>query len=815
MDTMSPSHHLSRDDLRDIAVSTLQALDEGEYFPPGAVDPYDLRTKIEWTDDNTRYYGPDAGEDGEILESEFIRINEEGGNEGKDEKEEEGDKMSVGEQDKNASSLDGTKQGEDGSDNVATAASEAENKQVDDNSNPKAQAQAEVPIPPNPTADSIICIGEYSTLFGARRVHFALAPDPSPNKKIGVLNFASAKKPGGGFINGSQAQEESIARTSTLYPSLITPAALPFYTHHREDPSNAYYTHAMVYSPGVVLLRDDNGEWRSPVKVDVLTSAAVNAGEIRRGLEKEERLRKEREELEIWRRRGEERRKEREKAMAEKEKIMAEKESLRKEKEIFKREQEKLKKEQEKFKKEKAEAAKLKKEKAGSTKLRKGTAKSGDGNGTEKAKETYSGSEKEETSSEDQKEKEREIEQEKENENEKAESEKAESEKAESEKAENENEEKEKKKEKETATDTPEETATDTPEEKVTDTPEETATDNPEEKATVNPESGSGPDGEVKTAEENTESKGASIQDVQPQSEATPEVSKEPTSSTTILHPLSQTQLSQAPKPDPEISYIHRLENAEYQIQHTMYTRISRILHLFQLHQTPYLILGSFGTGVFQNNTDIVANIFAELLVKPGGRFKNVFKTVVFAILGKETVRVFEKVFSKVEKLGKRTRGGSCVLMDEDGSDRDVKEGSEERMMRMMRWEGRRTALAEAAQAEADAASFAAIQADIAQAEIEAASWAAIQAEIDAAAAVDADPTAPDDDRIAEDEKMILTEDGEVDFAVRETVNATTTPKVMITEDGKDAEMEEIKSLSASNCEAKLNQKGDDDVEMQ
>ena len=48
----------------------------------------------------------------------------------------------------------------------------------------------------------------------------------------------------------------------------------------------------MVYSPGIVLIRDDDGEWRSPVEVDVLTSAAVNAGEIRRKLEREERSRK-------------------------------------------------------------------------------------------------------------------------------------------------------------------------------------------------------------------------------------------------------------------------------------------------------------------------------------------------------------------------------------------------------------------------------------------------------------------------------------------------------------------------------------------
>jgi hypothetical protein len=91
-------------------------------------------------------------------------------------------------------------------------------------------------------------------------------------------------------------------------------AASKFYTHYLEDPGNAYYTHAMVYSPGIVLIRDDSGDWRS---LDVSTSAAVNAGEIRRELERQERLRRDRVEMEDWKKKGEERRKEVEKAMAE------------------------------------------------------------------------------------------------------------------------------------------------------------------------------------------------------------------------------------------------------------------------------------------------------------------------------------------------------------------------------------------------------------------------------------------------------------------------------------------------------------------
>ena len=71
-----------REHFRYIALSTLRTLDEGEYFPPGQDGPYDLKMKILRTNENTRYYGPDAGECGEILGSEFTKINEESNKDG-------------------------------------------------------------------------------------------------------------------------------------------------------------------------------------------------------------------------------------------------------------------------------------------------------------------------------------------------------------------------------------------------------------------------------------------------------------------------------------------------------------------------------------------------------------------------------------------------------------------------------------------------------------------------------------------------------------------------------------------------------------
>jgi hypothetical protein len=55
-----------------IAQTTLETLDEGEYFPPGQDGPYDLSAKIQWTEENTRYYGPGAGTGEEISKSGFI-----------------------------------------------------------------------------------------------------------------------------------------------------------------------------------------------------------------------------------------------------------------------------------------------------------------------------------------------------------------------------------------------------------------------------------------------------------------------------------------------------------------------------------------------------------------------------------------------------------------------------------------------------------------------------------------------------------------------------------------------------------------------
>jgi len=132
------------------------------------------------------------------------------------------------------------------------------------------------PTSTDKTASTQISILEISTLDAARYLS-----NKGPGK-LGILNFASAKKPGGGFLTGAQAQEESIARSSALYPTLMTSTARNFYTLHNKDAKGGFYSHAMVYSPGVVVFRDDGGGWQEPFTIDVLTSPAVNAGVIRK-----------------------------------------------------------------------------------------------------------------------------------------------------------------------------------------------------------------------------------------------------------------------------------------------------------------------------------------------------------------------------------------------------------------------------------------------------------------------------------------------------------------------------------------------------
>lgn len=92
-----------------------------------------------------------------------------------------------------------------------------------------------------------------------------------------ALNFASARHPGGGFLNGARAQEESLCRASALYYCINGDA---MYRHHAH--TDSYYTNYAIYSPAVPVFKDDDGEpLDAPYLCAFVTSPAVNAGALR------------------------------------------------------------------------------------------------------------------------------------------------------------------------------------------------------------------------------------------------------------------------------------------------------------------------------------------------------------------------------------------------------------------------------------------------------------------------------------------------------------------------------------------------------
>jgi uncharacterized protein (TIGR02452 family) len=128
------------------------------------------------------------------------------------------------------------------------------------------------PAPNHPTR---IEIHNETTLAGCRRLLAEV-----PGEAVAALNFASAKNPGGGFLNGSEAQEESLARSSALYAS--ERCAPEFYEQHRKLTS-CLYTDAMILSPGCPVFRDDEGTLLEvPYLVTFITSPAPNAGAVQK-----------------------------------------------------------------------------------------------------------------------------------------------------------------------------------------------------------------------------------------------------------------------------------------------------------------------------------------------------------------------------------------------------------------------------------------------------------------------------------------------------------------------------------------------------
>ena len=95
---------------------------------------------------------------------------------------------------------------------------------------------------------------------------------------VAVLNFASARNPGGGFINGAKAQEEDLSRCSGLYACLAPQHA--YYDANRKQASLLYTDH-LIFSPRVPFFRTRSRNLVDvPFSASIITAPAPNARQV-------------------------------------------------------------------------------------------------------------------------------------------------------------------------------------------------------------------------------------------------------------------------------------------------------------------------------------------------------------------------------------------------------------------------------------------------------------------------------------------------------------------------------------------------------
>jgi uncharacterized protein (TIGR02452 family) len=95
--------------------------------------------------------------------------------------------------------------------------------------------------------------------------------------RVVALNFAAARHPGGGWLTGARAQEESLARASGLVACI---ADDPMYARHAQM-QDALSTSRAIYAPDVPVFRDDDGRLLdAPYLLSFISAPAVNAGVV-------------------------------------------------------------------------------------------------------------------------------------------------------------------------------------------------------------------------------------------------------------------------------------------------------------------------------------------------------------------------------------------------------------------------------------------------------------------------------------------------------------------------------------------------------
>ena len=127
--------------------------------------------------------------------------------------------------------------------------------------------------------NGIVNVTKNRSFQAAMRLH-KLYPD----KKIAVLNFASATNPGGGVTKGSSAQEEALCRCSTLYPVLNTQTLMSNFYNPNRNKKNPLHDDTVIYTPNIIICKCDKAyptrlQEKEFVRVDVLSCSAPNLRE--------------------------------------------------------------------------------------------------------------------------------------------------------------------------------------------------------------------------------------------------------------------------------------------------------------------------------------------------------------------------------------------------------------------------------------------------------------------------------------------------------------------------------------------------------
>ena len=190
--------------LREIAAATLDALDDGFYYPPAPEDVEQIGAEKVESENDTMETKADGTKEEQSKEEES--------KEEEDEKSDKGDEQSEAQDGTDEKSQDAMKVEIVDHRKAGREPYDLKRKIWNTNENT-------LFIPPDDETlglwfraerseeekkKSRIIIAEYSTLVGSRRLQ--TIKEAESGGKIGVLNFASAKRAGGGFLNGAQAQ---------------------------------------------------------------------------------------------------------------------------------------------------------------------------------------------------------------------------------------------------------------------------------------------------------------------------------------------------------------------------------------------------------------------------------------------------------------------------------------------------------------------------------------------------------------------------------------------------------------------------------